>query len=310
MNSSSLGYKSLSCLSLVILLNGCTTWKALTFKEDKVNSGITENIKISVDSWYSSDLSDNCTAKAATNKPYGDGKNTNRPRSLPLSVAAAGATIIYNVVDNEVTNWVEAKKASFVKTYSVTTNFIPTTTKSDSVWALCILVERESISGQDSYSKIAYKILTDNNLGYSLVNIPYLKVSKALAITDSEGKFINVDSEIIISTQSQSNLDFKSVSPETMNINGVKLGKEYSNGSIQRRTRKNNDVISKSDPIDIKTRVFNALSVNKPIGITIKITESGTGADEYLRQGVFYKKLNEQYLIVSKDALNQAFEKK
>lgn len=276
MNSSLLGFKSLCCLSLALSLTGCTTWKALTFSPDKENSGITKNIIIEVKSWYTIDPNDVCTPESS---------------SYIAGTTAAGIAIIYNVVNNEIDSWVEAQKKTFTKSYTVTSNVLPDPSGMAGKTTLCTLITRKNaLDESEIYSALAYRINTDVTLSFSQATLTFARVNKAMAVTDSKGSMISLDTVIYIYTQNKDKGSFSELTNKILSVNGLSLGKKYT--TSQNRKGLNEEKLSAYTPY------FDSLPMNKPISIVIQITETGSGAEKIDKAGDFYKKASEQVKLI------------
>lgn len=302
MNSSLLGFKSLCCLSLALSLTGCTTWKALTFKEDKIDSGITTKQNFVIQTWYVPyNESEHCEKlpikKRETEHRSKDGMVT---RSVSTVLLSGVVTVAYNLVDNEITGWIDNKKSSFTRSYNVTGNYYPNTDVNEMDWSLCVLVNRVSQEDGSIYSTIGFRL--DNHVKYNVsqLSIPYVKIVKSLAVTDSKSKSISLQADVKVLGLEKKDSVMSEISNSTLRITGLSLGQEYS----YKKNVKLSDVSDKTN-INVITPYLNSPRVNSPLSFVVTVTEIGTGADNYEVLGNAYKNNKEQILIVSKEYMKK-----
>lgn len=260
-------HRSLVMCSLI--LSGCAEYQMLTFREDKVHSGVTDNTIFLQASLQSNHF--NCfdaTDKSKRDSDFKVPHSPSRNGEYSAAIALAAVTVLSKIVINEVNAWMDKKAESFTSTYSNTVNV----EKGNGLLnydKMCVVLtkERNPISLKDTSNDSLIIFEINNNSGeYGTIKFNRINFNDAAAVTGSKEE----EHKVSISTH--------------ITISGLNKDKKLTTYYDATIVHKNVKIDGKDvENIDsIQYPIFAPIPFGEtPLSITVSVTEAGIGSEKY-----------------------------
>ncbi|KAF0806123.1 hypothetical protein A167_03282 [Alcanivorax sp. S71-1-4] len=174
------------------------------------------------------------------------------------------ATLAYNLLSSEVTGWAERKKAQFTKTYGGMVNIPPSSCAGNE--RLEVTIGR-SVVNERQLSRLVF-VAEPFNSDHSAWQLSAQSVDlrHAAALTSQKSASVDMTVTISISTVQPNDKNvptFTKLTEQSLNLPAVALP---SSGAIEHA------------PV---SPLFPQLPADKPLNITVAVTETGTGGEDF-----------------------------
>jgi hypothetical protein len=177
---------------------------------------------------------------------------------------AALATLAYNLLSSEVAGWAERKKARFTKTYGAMINIPPSRCRGSVPLQISIgrSVEKDWQLSRRTFIAEPF----DSNHSAWQLRAQSVDLRNAAALTSQKSASVDMTATISISTVQPNDKGvptFTLLTEQSLNLPAVTLP---SSGAIER------------PPV---SPLFPQLPADKPLNITVAVTETGTGGEDF-----------------------------